>query len=288
MEEYEMISRQEMSHFLSDLAGFLKKCVFFLWSSVVRQPLLFVFLFVAVMGIGYGLHVRKPAYYESKMACTYNHLHKKTFGEMVQRIGALISEGSYQQVAKELNIPVETASSITGISAANMTGSPLHEDITMERTPMYFTLQARNREIFPIVQEALLRYLNGTEYQNKRIALERVKIEQRALMLKNSLKQLDTVIYSYSTFLNHAKAASDSAAGFSNIAALFSYKEQLEEKMLETQKSLSLLETVEMIYGFAPSDKPVSPGYSYWIKLLMVALGAAVAGTALRQLWKNG
>jgi hypothetical protein len=283
MEEYKMITTAEVKSFFVDFTSFLKRLVTFVLKAVKKNVLLCLFSFLIVVATGYFYQKRQAAYFQSEMVCAYNNLHKKTFGEMVHRLDKLAKSGSYKQLASELQISPAEASAIVGLDAKNVAGSPLYEDITAERTPMYFTLTATDRSVFPKVQPALVHYLNSTPYQQRRTELEKARFNQKIGFISNSLSQVDSVIISYSSFVKHIRATSDSASGFSNIAALFSYKDQLEDKMLDYQKSLGTMESVEVIYGFATPDYPIETGDKFWFRLVFAALLFSIGISVIKQ-----
>ena len=284
MEEYKTIRVNEARNFIKDFIAFIRRSLLFIWNALARNAVLAIIVFLLVLAAGYFYQSKVPAYYQSEMVCVYNHLHKKTYGEMVQRLDLLVQSRSFDQVASILQLSPEEASSIVGFEAKNVVGSALYEDFSGERTPMYFTLKTKNRSIFPKVQEALVNYLNNTPYQLKRTAFEKLKATKKIDFLRASIQQIDSVIHGYNALLER----SDSAKGFSNIAALFSYKDQLEDKLLENRKSLELSESVEVIYGFAPSDNPVKKGQISWARLLAMAFVLALGVSVVRQIMVHG
>lgn len=287
MEEYEMIRIRDIKKFLAGFTFFLKNVFLYAFKSVLQSRLLVTIFILTVIGTGYFYQKKNPAYYQAEMVCAYNNLHKKTFGEMVHKLDELAKKQSYHQLAEMLQLPIETVSSIIGFEAKNVAGSPLYEDITSERTPMYFTLKATDKSIFPKVEDALLHYMNSVPYQIKRTELEQRKLNDKIVFIENDLLKIDTMIAAYSHFLYRTKPATDSATSFSNIVELFRYKDQLEDKMLELEKSQNLIESVEMIYGFAPPDTPVKTDRKFWIRVVSFALIFSVIGAVIRKILKD-
>ncbi|HET9052759.1 MAG TPA: hypothetical protein VFM90_01205, partial [Cyclobacteriaceae bacterium] len=283
----EMIRAGDVKKFLTGFTSFLKGAFLYTYKSLLQSWLLVALILAVVIGAGYVYQQKKPAYYEAEMVCAYNQLHKKTFGEMVHRLDKLAEQQSYGQLAELLQLPMETASAIIGFEAKNVAGSPLYEDITTDRTPMYFTLRATDKSIFPDVEKALLFYLNHIPYQTQRTALEQKKTENKILLLKNDLSKMDSVISAYSNFLQRTKSVTDSAAGFSNIVELFRYKDQLEDKMLELEKNKTFIASVETIYGFAPADTPVKNNRNFWIGWIAFAGILSTAAAVLRKIIKD-
>lgn len=287
MEEYDMIQSKDVKSFLTDFFSFFKKTAAYIIKSAFRFWLLFFIILFTVISLGYWRVHQQPIYYQAEMVCTYNNLHKKTYGEIVHNLDNLAKSHSYQQLAKELQITPKIASSIIELEAKNVSGSPLYEDVTTEKSPMYFALKGNNKEVFSQLEQALLFYLNHLPYQTKRLALEQKKIAEKINFIHADLGKIDSVINTYSSFLHYSKPITDSIS-FSNIVELFRYKDQLEDKMLELEKSSHLQESVEQIYGFTPTDNPIKTPIKYWISLSLLALLVAICSTTLTQILKDG
>lgn len=288
MSSYQMINGKELRFFLKDFGVFIQKCLRFIRDALFENWWLVLLVFSIIMGGGYYFWKKQPAYYESVMVCSFHNLHKKTFGEMVRSLNKLAATHSYHQLAASLGITEDQASSILAFDAKNISGSSLHEDITPDKLPMYFTLRATEKSVFPVVETALLNYLNHTPYGKLRAKIEEEKIHSQVQYLNRSINKIDTVIDAYAAFLLKTKSVTDSAAGFSNIAALFSYQEQLHEKKINALKLLYMLNSVEMIYGFEPTDQPLRPGKGMLMKIFLFALIASTGTVVFKKLLAGG
>src|SRR5690606_5056366 len=102
MNEYKTLRSRDVALFLRDFAGFVKKLLQFAGKAVRNNILLVITGILIFAGAGYFYSKTLRPFYESEMVCTYNFLHKKTFGEMVHRLDILASNHSYKQLAKEL------------------------------------------------------------------------------------------------------------------------------------------------------------------------------------------
>ena len=287
MAKYDPIDFREVRTVLNAFTEALKSGAGYLIRSAREHWLLFLFLMALVFGTGYLLRPSTTPVYESQMVCAFNNMHKKTFGEMVFRLNSLAETRSYQQLSHLLGLSMTQAKTIRGFDARNIAGSPLHEDITPDKLPLYFSLRATDRSVFPAVQEGLLRYLNSSPYHVVRSQAEQEQIRQKIDYLDGSIRKLDQVIDAYTAFLMGTQSVTDTAAGFSNIAALFSYQEQLENKKLEEMKMANLHQSVELVYGFTPTDQPLPQENKYWMKLLGAALLIGFSGTAARKIVRH-
>jgi len=288
MNSYQTIHTGEVRQVLRSFAAFSARVCRFLLYAAGKNIFLLLLLCALIGGGGFYKWKSQPVYFESEMVCSFNNMHKKTFGEMVHRLDLLAKTGSVRELARILGITEAQARSIKGFTARNIAGSPLQEDITTEKLPMYFGLQASDRTVFPLVEQGLLRYLNGTPYQELRVKLEREKISERISYLDGTIHKLDSVIDAYAYFLRRTTAITDTAAGFSNVAALFKHQEELENKKLDEIKLSRLLHSVDLIYGFAPTDNPKERSRTELLKYLLGALGFSLVVVVLKELLAYG
>jgi len=288
MASYEMITGGEVKNFLSSFIGFLMKCLRYMLAAVRNNMLLFISILLLGSVAGWFRLKDRQNYYESTMVCSFNQLHKKTFGEMVFRLDQLAASHSYSRLATLLNITVEEAKTIVGFDDKNVAGSPLHDDVTTEKLPLYFTLRTTDLKVFPAVEKGLLQYLNNLPYQQLRNDLDREKIQQRIAYYNAADARIDSLMSAYTTFLKTKGPAADSASGFSGIISLFRYREELTDKKLNDQKASRLMQPVELLYGFAPSESPVNNTSNELVKLAMATLAFALFCVVLKTVMANG
>lgn len=287
-EQYTAVSSAEIGRSVVHFIAFMAKAAAFCLRAI-KDGIVFAFSVFILLSLFFWFWNRGgQGYYQSEMVCAYNSLHKKTFGEMVHRLDLLARSGSANQLAQELQMKPEDTRKIIALDARNVAGSPLWEDINSERSPMYFVATTTDRTIFPELQEKLLNYLNQTPYEGKRIAFEQQKATVKIDAYRNSMTQIDALISGLGTSIGSVRASADSSTGIANIAALFRYKDELLEKMLEAQRSALYLQPVEMIYGFAPADRPAMKGRMQMVKWFAIALVIACGLTVLRALYRYG
>ena len=268
-----MIDIQDVKSFLSAFVSFVKRIFHYIVTSIKKYLVLAVLVFVVIIGTGiFSWYSRQPVY-ESQMVCMFNSLGKKTHGEVIQQLNNLAKTHSYDALSKNLGLSPEQAKSIVGIDGRNMAGFPLYKDISPDRSPIYIIVKSTDRAVFEPLQAALINYLdNYSPFRKKSNDIQIKIIDEKMEFMDKDIASIDSVIHSYTIFLKNVQ--SDSIAGFTNIAALFSYKEQLEEK--ETQLEWQKRETqqnIELLYGFLPPDHPSrGDGRNFFLKLFIYSL----------------
>ncbi|HXS37527.1 MAG TPA: hypothetical protein VN721_12565 [Flavipsychrobacter sp.] len=256
MDEYGMIDTQDITNFLSAFVSFIKRIFHYIAASIKKYFVLAIIIFVAINGTGFFYWYSRQPVYESQMVCMFNSLGKKTHGEVIQQLDNLAKTHSYDALSKNLGLSLDQAKSIVSIDGRNMAGYPLYKDISSDRSPIYITVKSTDKAVFEPLQTALIAYLNNySPFRKTNNEIEMKVINEKIEFMDKDIASIDSVIHSYSIFLKNVK--SDSIAGFTNIATLFSYKEQLEEK--ETQLEWQKRETqqnIELLHGFLSPDYP--------------------------------
>ena len=277
MEEYRMIGKSDVSGILLSFTKFVRNATSYIILSLRKYVLssLLIFALIAAAGIYYS--GKKAAYYESDMACVYNHMHKKTYGEMIRKLNTLAQTGSYTTLGKILNMPAEKVKSVISLEAQNIAGAPLYEDVSPGKFSFYIVVKATNAAVYADLQPALLQYMNTTPYQALRNKLEEKKLSQRISYAAQSIQQIDSIVKAYPILLKENEQILDTASNVSNMVGLISYKDKLVNNMLTDESTMATMISVEVIHGFAPSEKPIQPNRTKTI-LGFIILAAIAAG----------
>lgn len=284
-----MITKADAQLFLADYSAFLGSSLRYFFASIQKH--IFSFLLIVALATAGSFYwwYHKTPYYETNMVCSYNNdrLGRKSYGEILQKLNLLAQSKSYNELAKLLALPVKQTKTLISLDVTNMAGSPLYEDITGTNQPFYITVRATEKDIFTPLQPALISYLSNNTYLKDIGNIEVAKLNAKAGYARQNLIRVDSVIDAYTVFLRHTSVA-DTLGGFSNIQALFKYKDDLEEKVTSLQQRIALQAgpSVMVMHGFTPPDSPTKGDKkTIWIGVLMglvVASGWAVFRNTMR------
>lgn len=287
-----MTNKRDAAFFLDDYAGFLKKSIAFL-SGRIRQaliPCLFIVLIATAAGFAWWYY--QPPYFQSDLVCGYNNerISRKTYGEMINKLDLLARSGSYQELSRTLGIPADQAGSVISITASNMAGSPLQEDITNSYQAMYFTLKARSRDVFAPFQQSLIRYLNNSAYSKEIGGLLLAKNLEKIRYLNQDLRMTDSMLAAYTAALNNGHISSSDTTQKTGITPIFNYREQLEDKItnLAFRIGLDTAVTVTALHGFMPADKPARESKKVILAAMIAGLFVAFCYALLRKNKQEG
>jgi hypothetical protein len=278
MTEYKMISATDVKDFLKSFSMFVTACLRYIYKAVKNHWMVAIITFIIIAGIGTYRITTTPLQYKATMVCEFTSLSKKTYGEMLQQLNDLAENHSHAQLAAALSIPENEANAIIEISGLNITGTPLYDDYTGDRGPMYITVTSTNRNVFANLQHQLPEYLgNHSPFRVKRNKMEREQCERRIFQFKNDMILLDSLISAYALHIKNTTTLTDSSIILTNLDKLFEIKAGKEDKIEQAEWRIKELEQpIEVLYGFLPADKPASP-YSKKSWCILFACAAVIS-----------
>jgi len=271
MDNYRMIDVKDVKGFLYDFILFIKYVIIYILKSAKRYFVLTFLVFaMSLMVEGYYWYMQKP-YYKSTIAFYVTSLDVETYGDMVHGLNDLINGRSYSAVSRALNMSEEEAKQIIKIEAKNREGGVLKNDRT-KNVPIYINVTVTNKEVFKPLQVGLLKFLNSSPFIMRRNDEDKKQIAQKIIYIQKDLSNIDSVIISYNASLLRQRIGKDSSSGFANIAALFSYKDQLEDKIIGEDRKRDIQPGVEVYSDFLSADKPAG----HDMRLLYIIIAGSV------------
>jgi len=239
-----MIDGKDFVDFTSGLISFFKKVFRFAITSIKEYFGTFLFVCVLTAGIGLFCWYNSKEFYEAVMVCTFREMNKKDYGEMIHNLDLLIKNHSYEALAKNLDIPVQDAQNIISIEGKNMVGSMLYEDITPDKSPMYFDVKATNNKIFTGLQPALLNYINaGSLFINNKAKEDSIDINNKLQYLNNNISAADSIISAQYALLQKWGSVTNIPQNAQGIETLLKYKNSMETQLAEQTKIAALPKT---------------------------------------------
>lgn len=221
-----------------------------------------VSLLLVITGYYAFKYHKQTACYEAKASFVYHELHKKTFGEMIDKMAGLISKGDYKTVAGHLGITEQLAAGILDLRAVNLFGSKLSEDITTEKTPFYIIATTRSKSVLDSLNHAIPHYLNNNTYlvsKNKRkndIIAQEIERNLTELAMLDSLKQkLPEILMA------------DNGSSRSGIdpVTLFQQTISINKDNLEKADVLKNFKSVELLDSFVAGKHPERNSIGYYL-----------------------
>jgi hypothetical protein len=233
----------------------------------------FSFLLFGIVGalIAAGIWFLKPKIYEAEMTVSYVHYEKKIYADMLEKLDMLVESKSYTSLSNLLGLPEEIVSKLRGIKGYNIRNEELIEDLSTEKIPFYVVVEVTDISILDALQEAIVNYLDGSEFIQDRLAYMKQKSEDELEFLEHRLSMVDSL--GRFLILQEDKMLNEKTV---------SRMELLEEtmaiysKIQDVKGSLAFNLNIEVLDGFIANEKPSGKGIIFWV------LYGFLAGLGLR------
>ncbi|MEJ2595436.1 MAG: hypothetical protein P8100_09995 [bacterium] len=240
---------QAIQYQLSEGRGFLS-AMFASFKLFLRKQILFLILFGIIGGaMGAGIWFLKPKVYE-----------KKIYADMLEKLNKLIESKSYASLSDLLGIPEEKAESIKGIKGLNIKREELTEDLSTEKVPFYIVVKVTDVSLLNELEDALIKYLDGTEFIQTRLAYMKEKSERELIFLENRLHTVDSLsnllILQEGNLLNEKRVTR---------MELLQETLALYERIQSVKGSLAFNLNIEVLDGFVANEEPSGKRLPYWV-----------------------
>ncbi len=273
MDQYRMIDGKDFISFIAGFLTFAKKVLYYLLSSIRSGIAIFSFILIAIFSIGLWHWYNTKPYYEAQMACTFNDLTKKAYGEMIHNLDILVKDHSYNNMAALLNISTGDAHNIVSIEGKNMSGSMLYEDITPNRDLelFYIDVKTNDNKLFIVLQPALVNYLNTASPLSIRSQkINSAAIQHKMAYFKTAMARTDSIISQYRVLLNKTNTI---AASADTLASLIASTDTMDNRYMELMMKEQIVNApVQVVHGFVSSEQPITERN----KTLKITIAAAI------------
>ncbi len=218
--------------------------------------LLFGIIFGALAS---GAFFIKPKSYMAEMTVSYVHYEKKIYADMLEKLNDLIEADQMKGLSRLLDMPPEEVSKIQSVSALNIRREPLLEDLSTEKIPFYISAKVEDPNILPDLQNALVNYLNGTEFilERQKYMLEKSKAElaflEQRMAIVDSLSNM-LIIKEEGLKENDAITRMD----------LLEETLTLYNRMQEVKGNIAFNKNIEVLDGFIPTGRQSDQGWKHW------------------------
>jgi hypothetical protein len=282
------VSLKEFKSHLNQSKHFLKQISLSIAVLVKKY-----FILLLLLGMGFAaLAVYQYKYsrsYTAKASYLYIESQKKTYGEMVDKLGEMLKTRSYDRIAQALHISLPQAQSIYAIDAVNVRGAKLSEDITEDTKSFYISVSAGNNTVFDTLQTALLYYLNNNIHIRQRMIFNRTRIEQDITYLKGELARMDSLKVAYTNSLGKQSTSIGIVSGTPfNPVEIYEKSEKINRDISDEEALLNNnYQAVQVLDGFMVSQSPSQTMTSFAIKCFIYYLVCSFLLLFVISIFKN-
>jgi hypothetical protein len=190
---------ESLSHQMAEAGGFFGS-MFGSFRSFVKKYF-WSLLILAVIGAVAGGSVWwfKPTYFKADMTVSYVHYEKKIYADMLAKLNSLLQQGELDELSGILAIEKEDLANLLYINSFNIRKEPLAEDLSTEKIPFYIEVGVKEPGMLPRLQQALVEYLDHSEFIQSRLDFmkektnEELKFLERRLAVSDSLSRMNII-----------------------------------------------------------------------------------------------
>lgn len=242
--------------------------------SVIKRYFVMM-LIVTMIGAGFGyllFYFTKP-YYTSSMTLILSDIRNEFMTEQLNKLTIMINEDNFEAIADNLDISVESASQIKGMTFFNLDEDRIAEDSVLTGSPFRIELMLYNNQLFDTMEPALANYLENNRYFSKQKRIRQQQMQSMISKYKNDIQSLDSV----KTTVTSPKGPVNGFVYGQPIDPSNLYRESINmyEQQIELEAKLEKLDNVEVVTGFVARLRPTGP------KLLKYLLGGALIAFVL-------
>jgi len=234
---------------LRNLFGFFGRVLAKHW--LVSWPLMGILAFLAVAGLFF-----RSQKYQLSTTYVYNELHPKIFGDIGDKLNALIQYDRHDKVAAMMSLREAQAEKITGIQITDNRGKPLSDNYALRREPMVVTLTMSEPIAEDTLREALTSFLNSTPFTADRLEHKKELLRNELAFVKQKIQTVDSVVtnlYAESGRIPADRAQAnvtiENATG-KNAYELLSFSRELMKRKSQIENELFQPENVTPIDNF--------------------------------------
>lgn len=226
------------------------------FTKVVKRYWILILGFV-IVGIGSGVYhfnTQAPVY-ESTMMLQSDILTEAYSEILTENIERLINEGNYALLAQRLFIGSNEAAQVVGMEIESLEGPKGNKG--EENTIFLVTAETTSNAILPNLEKGIIEFLKNNEFVKKRVTLKR----QRYKALVNEMRAEGQELDSLKDRVNEGIVSDRQGDNLVLLDPANIYSQALEtfKEEVQYQEDLELIESIQLIEGFTPFNKPVRP-----------------------------
>lgn len=236
-------------------------------------------------GLAVGALYLKSKVFTMTTTYVYGDLHPKIFGDMIDKLNALIWDYRTGKAAEVTGLTEEQAGQLLRFEVTDSRGRPLSNNYTLHKEPLILTVDMRRAIDEDSLRTAISSYFNGNPFTADRMEMKKKLLRDELTFIDGKLETIDTVLTNlYAGDTTPAPAEKgitvESSEG-KNAYELLNFSRELMKRKTEIENNLSFPENVIPIDNFLVLPKArMTP-----VSLAKSAVAGAVAGFLLAGLF---
>jgi hypothetical protein len=146
-------------------------------------------------------------------------------------------------------------------------------DLSTEKIPFYIEVKVTDVSILPGLEVALVKFMNGTEFIQERLAYMQKKNEDELSFLQQRLASVDS-LSAILTIKNEGVSDKEATKRMELLQETLS----IYDRMQSVKGALAFNKNIEVLDGFVATEKPTGKSLLYWLAYgFLIGLGVRLA-----------
>jgi RNA-binding protein YhbY len=187
--------------------------------------------------------------------------------ELADNLNALVRDGNYPILAQRLGITEKQAAAIRKVTMRGALETVPEED----RLAIIVTVRIKDNGVLPDLQRGIINYIAQNEFVKVRVEERKRAYEELIARVAEEIEKLEAV----KQRIAQGTGSSSGSMVLMNPSDAYVRTVELLERKLGLEERLRLVSGVQLVEGFTPLNKPVSP------KLAVLLASGLIAGIIL-------
>lgn len=238
-----------------------------------------VFIIFILMGVSIGLlyHFTKPSVYQSKMILQSDILTESYSNRVTESFSSLIKEKNWKMLASRLSMTEADAASIKKIEIIFIKNEDAKEGIARQgviykntNNNIIVNAEVYNTEITAKLQDGIVSFLQNIDFVKIRVKQRQIYYSNLVAKIKEEINSLDSL--KDKLFQGKPVYAKGAEIMVVDPSKIHTEIIDLTKQKLEYENSLELVESIQVVEGFAVFNRVTTP------RLSVVLIAGVVGG----------
>ena len=242
---------------LGSFASGIRNYFVYLLHVIKARFLLLLLCTLIGAGIGYLLYYTTKPYYNSSMTLVLAQIRNEFVEDQLAKLTIMIDDDNFETIADRLDISQEQAKSIKGMTFYNLDQERIAEDSILTGSPFKVELSLYNSASFPVMEVALVDYLQSNRFFAKQRRIRQTQIQNMIGKLKSEVNSIDSI----KTNVTDPRGPVNGFVYGEPIDPVNLYRESvsLYQQQIDLEAELEQLNTIEVVTGFSPRNRATGP-----------------------------
>ena len=228
--------------------------------SLSRNIWLIAVFSILGAGAGVGTYYLKKPVYKSEMIIQSSILTNAYIQTLSENLNQLVKEKNSALLSSKLSLSEEGASSISSIEIQTVAEEIIKKEDGSEIFDNLFKVdvEINNNRVLPSLQNGILMYLENSPYVSKQVNVKKEGLVSLLEKVESELLSMDTLKNDINNHIRSNSVSKSNVVIF-DPATIYSSSLEFFESKIKYEHELAIVNGVQLIDGFVPFNKPISP-----------------------------